>query len=120
MQPAWPLIVLGTPKGSTGPKRLDGVPIEGTAHSHQVPIMAPATNPEHLRALKAWLRSYHPEELFDAAGRPRPQVTAICPSSNKRMGVNLHANGGELLMPLQLPDYVEYAVAVPGPGTVKA
>jgi xylulose-5-phosphate/fructose-6-phosphate phosphoketolase len=118
--PAWPMIILRTPKGWTGPKSLDGVPIEGTFHSHQVPVMDPATNPEHLKALEAWLHSYHPEELFDAAGHPTPQVTSMCPSGDRRIGMNPHANGGQLLVPLELPDYADYAVDVPAPSTVKA
>jgi xylulose-5-phosphate/fructose-6-phosphate phosphoketolase len=120
VRPAWPLIVLRTPKGWTGPKRLDGVAIEGTFHSHQVPIVDPATNPEHLRALEDWLRGYHPEALFDEAGRPVPQVTATNPTGDRRMGRNPHANGGELLVPLDLPDFRDYAVAVASPGAVKA
>jgi xylulose-5-phosphate/fructose-6-phosphate phosphoketolase len=119
--PTWPMIILRTPKGWTGPKSLDGVLIEGTFHSHQLPITDPATNPEHLKALEAWLRSYRPEALFNvSSGGSMPQVTAICPSGDKRMGKNLHANGGERLLPLQLPNYVDYAVSVPSPGMTKA
>jgi xylulose-5-phosphate/fructose-6-phosphate phosphoketolase len=120
VHPAWPMIILKTPKGWTGPKSLDGVPIEGTFHSHQVPIMDPATNPEHLKAVETWLRSYRPEELFDDGGRLAHQVTAMCPSGNLRMGMNPRANGGQLLVPLELPDYADYAVEVPSPGGVKA
>lgn len=120
VRPAWPVIILRTPKGWTGPKTVDGVPVEGTFHSHQVPIPDPAHNPEHLRMLETWLRSYHPEELFDDDGKPVPQVTAVIPAGRRRMGMNPHANGGELLAPLKLPDYPDYAVAVPAPGQVKA
>lgn len=119
-RPAWPLIVLRTPKGWTGPKSLDGVPIEGTFHSHQVPIMDPATNPEHLNALEDWMRSYHPEALFDEDGHPAHNVTATLPTGSKRMGMNAHANGGQILVPLRLPDYTEYAVSVPRPGATDA
>ena len=120
VRPTWPMILLRTPKGWTGPKRVDGVPIEGTFHAHQVPISDPATNPEHLAALEAWLRSYHPDERFDATGRPAPEVTAVLPPADKRIGRNPSANGGELLVPLKLPHTAEYAVAVPAPGAVKA
>jgi xylulose-5-phosphate/fructose-6-phosphate phosphoketolase len=119
-RPAWPMIILRTPKGWTCPKSLDGVPIEGTFHAHQVPIMDPATNPDHLKVLEAWLRSYRPQELFDPNGRPMPEVTTICPDGDLRIGMNPHTNGGQLLVPLQLPDYTEYAVAVPAPSQVKA
>jgi xylulose-5-phosphate/fructose-6-phosphate phosphoketolase len=119
-RPAWPLIIMRTPKGWTGPKSLDGMPIEGTFHAHQIPITDPATNPEHLQALEAWLRSYAPETLFDDAGRPVLAVTAICPAGDRRIGMNPHANGGALLVPLQVPDYTRYAVRVTAPGADKA
>jgi xylulose-5-phosphate/fructose-6-phosphate phosphoketolase len=119
-RPTWPMIILKTPKGWTGPKSLDGKPVEGTFHSHQVPIMDPATNPAHLKLVEKWLRSYRPEELFDPSGKPAHQATAICPKAGKRMGANLHANGGALLQDLRMPDYAQYAVAVPAPGAVKA
>ena len=119
-RPNWPLLILRTPKGWTGPKTLDGVPIEGTFHSHQIPIKDPAANPAHLKQLENWLRSYRPEELFDASGRPAQQVTAICPQAEKRMGSNPHANGGALLEPLRMPDYAAYAVEVSSPGSVDA
>jgi xylulose-5-phosphate/fructose-6-phosphate phosphoketolase len=118
--PSWPLIILRTPKGWTGPKRLDGVPIEGTFHAHQIPIPDPANRPEHLKALESWLRSYHPEQLFGDDGRPRPRVTDGCPRGDRRIGKIPQANGGRLLVRLTLPDYREYAVDVPGPGVVKA
>jgi len=110
------MIVLESPKGWTGPKAIDGVPNEGTFRSHQVPITDPATNPEHLALLEAWLRSYRPEELFDAQGRLRPQLAALAPEGERRMGANPHANGGILLHDLRLPDFREYAAAVPVPG----
>ncbi|MFA5865546.1 MAG: phosphoketolase family protein [Phycisphaerae bacterium] len=119
-QPVWPMIILRTPKGWTCPKSLDGVPLEGTCHCHQIPVPNPAKNPEHLKALNEWLTSYHPETLFDETGRPKPQVTAICPVKDKRMGMNPHGNGGQLLVALNFPDYTQYAVAVPNPGAVDA
>ncbi|MCX6353444.1 MAG: phosphoketolase family protein [Candidatus Aureabacteria bacterium] len=119
-RPAWPMIILRTPKGWTGPKSLDGVPIEGTYHSHQVPIMDPATNPAHLKAVEAWLRSYRPEELFDAEGQPATAVTSVCPRKERRIGMNPHADGGALMVPLRLPDFAGYAVDVPSPGAVDA
>jgi xylulose-5-phosphate/fructose-6-phosphate phosphoketolase len=114
-RPAWPMIVLRTPKGWTGPKEVDGLPAEGTFRSHQVPLAATRTNPEHLAQLEAWLRSYRPEELFDAHGAPRPEVTALAPAGPLRMGRNPHANGGELLQALRMPDFRDYAVDVPAP-----
>ncbi|MGD8866915.1 MAG: phosphoketolase family protein [Gemmatimonadales bacterium] len=119
-RPAWPLLILRTPKGWTGPKSLDGVPIEGTFRSHQIPIGDPAGNPEHLDALANWLRSYHPEQLFDEDGSPRSEVTESCPKGDKRIGMCAYANGGNLLVPLALPDHREYAVDVPAPGAVSA
>jgi xylulose-5-phosphate/fructose-6-phosphate phosphoketolase len=118
--PCWPLLILRTPKGWTGPKTLDGVAIEGTFHSHQIPIKDPASNPRHLQALADWLRSYRPEELFDASGKVAPIAAAICPKGERRMGVNPYANGGLLLQPLNLPDYTGYAVEVASPGAVNA
>jgi xylulose-5-phosphate/fructose-6-phosphate phosphoketolase len=114
--PHWPLIILRTPKGWTGPKFLDGHAVEGTFHAHQVPIEDPATNPPHLRLLEEWLRSYRPEELFDANGRPVDLVTAVYPTPEKRMGRNPHANGGKLLGPLPKPELAAHAVAVTAPG----
>ena len=115
-RPRWPMIVLRTPKGWTGPKEVDGVQVEGTWRSHQVPIAGTRDNPEHLRMLEAWMRSYGPEELFDEDGRPR----ARCSSPRRRraplrMGASPHANGGELLRELRLPDFRDYAVDVPAP-----
>ncbi|HVW40067.1 MAG TPA: phosphoketolase family protein, partial [Amycolatopsis sp.] len=119
-RPRWPLIVLRSPKGWTGPSVVDGKPVEGTWRAHQVPLPAVRENPEHLRALESWLRSYRPEELFDADGRPRPEVTAVIPRGARRMGANPHANGGLLLRPLPLPDPAAHAVAVPEPGVTSA
>ncbi|MFL5576019.1 MAG: phosphoketolase [Gemmatimonadaceae bacterium] len=118
-QPIWPALVLRTPKGWTDPKMLDGRPLEGTFHSHQVPIENPARNPDHLRALEGWLRSYRPEELFDDGGRPVPAVTAIYPGEELRLGRNPHANGGAIRVPLPLPDFGTYAVEVRGPGSAR-
>jgi xylulose-5-phosphate/fructose-6-phosphate phosphoketolase len=114
-RPRWPMIVLNSPKGWTGPKEVDGQPIEGNFRSHQVPLH-PAEHPGHLRLLEDWLRSYRPEELFDAQGRLIPELAALAPSGQRRMGANPHANGGLLLQDLQLPDYREYAVKVSAPG----
>ena len=119
-RPAWPLIVLRTPKGWTGPKEVDGVAVEGTFRAHQIPLDAVRTNPEHLRLLENWLRSYRPEELFDASGAPVPALTALAPSGDRRLGANPHANGGRVLRSLRMPDFRRYAVAVPQPGTARA
>lgn len=120
-RPRWPLIVLKSPKGWTGPKEVDGVPIEGTFHAHQVPLVVSAsTPPAHLAQLEGWLKSYRPEELFDAIGRLRPELAALAPLGERRMGANPNANGGLLLHDLHLPDYGDYAVAVPAPGAVEA
>ncbi|HEY7538266.1 MAG TPA: phosphoketolase family protein [Gaiellaceae bacterium] len=115
-RPSWPMIVLRTPKGWTGPKELDGLPVEGTWRSHQVPISDPRRNPEHLRLLEEWLRSYRPEELFDEQGRLVPELAELAPTGRRRMSANPHANGGELLRDLVLDDFREYAVEVEQPG----
>ncbi|HVY66836.1 MAG TPA: phosphoketolase family protein [Gammaproteobacteria bacterium] len=117
-RPCWPMLVLRTPKGWTGPKSVDGEPVEGTWRSHQVPLPNVRENPEHLAQLERWLRSYRPEELFDADGRPRAQLRALAPTGARRMGANSHANGGLLLRDLRLPDFRAYAVPVPSPGAV--
>jgi len=117
-RPRWPMIVFGSPKGWTGPKFIDGVPIEGTFRAHQVPITDPAKNPDHLKQLEAWLRSYKPEELFDEEGRLRADLAQLAPTGNRRMGANPHANGGKLLRELRMPDFREYAVEVNEPGIV--
>jgi len=115
--PRWPAIVLRTPKGWTGPKVVDGLPVEGTFRAHQVPIADVKGNPEHLRQLEEWLRSYQPEELFDEQGRLRPELASLAPEGDRRMGANAHANGGRLLVELELPDFAEYAIAVTQPAT---
>ncbi len=119
-RPQWPLIVLRTPKGWTGPKEVDGVAIEGTFRAHQVPLAGLAEHPDHLRALERWLRSYRPEELFDDDGRPAETVRALAPDGDRRMGANPHANGGRLLRDLVLPDYRAHAVDVPVPGATRS
>jgi xylulose-5-phosphate/fructose-6-phosphate phosphoketolase len=116
-RPRWPMIVFASPKGWTGPKMVDGKANEGTFRSHQVPLSDPAKNPEHLQQLESWLRSYRPEELFDSQGRLKPELAALAPSGMRRMGANPNANGGMLLRDLRLPDFTEYAVDVPKPGT---
>jgi xylulose-5-phosphate/fructose-6-phosphate phosphoketolase len=115
-RPRWPMIVLKTPKGWTGPKEVDGLPVEGTWRSHQVPV-TDLKNPNHLRILEDWLRSYHAEELFDQDGRLRADLAELPPTGNQRMSANPHANGGLLRRDLRLPDFRGYAVAVPKPGT---
>jgi xylulose-5-phosphate/fructose-6-phosphate phosphoketolase len=116
--PRWPMIVLRTLKGWTGPKAWHGIPIEGTFRAHQVPLTEVRTNPEQLAMLDAWLRSYRPHELFDARGRLMPELRALAPTGPRRMGSNPHANGGTLTRPLELPRYDAYAVTVPAPGRV--
>jgi xylulose-5-phosphate/fructose-6-phosphate phosphoketolase len=115
-RPRWPMIVLISPKGWTGPKEVDGKRMEGSFRSHQVPITDPATNPAHLQLLEGWLRSYRPQELFDQAGRLNPELKALAPKGERRMGANPAANGGSLLRDLKLPDFAEYAVDVAKPG----
>ena len=115
-RPRWPMIVLASPKGWTGPKTIDGKANEGTFRSHQVPLSDPAKNPEHLRQLESWLRSYRPEELFDQRGRLKPELASLAPSGERRMGANPNANGGTLLRDLRMPDFADYAVDVPKPG----
>jgi xylulose-5-phosphate/fructose-6-phosphate phosphoketolase len=116
-RPAWPMIVLRTPKGWTGPKFVDGLPVEGTWRSHQVPLAEVRTNPAHLRQLEEWMRSYRPDELFDDDGRPVERVTAVAPSGDRRMGATPHANGGLLVEDLDLPAWTSYAVAVESAGS---
>jgi xylulose-5-phosphate/fructose-6-phosphate phosphoketolase len=119
-RPRWPMIVLQTPKGWTGPKFVDGLPVEGSFRSHQVPIVDPATNPEHLRQLEEWMRSYGPEELFDAAGALLPELAELAPVGERRMGANPVANGGLLLKDLRMPDFRSFAVRVEAPGKADA
>ena len=116
VRPRWPMIVLASPKGWTGPKVVDGQQIEGTFRAHQVPLSDPAANPEHLKLLEQWLRSYKPQELFDENGRLKPELAELAPQGDRRMGANPHANGGLLLRNLRMPDFQSYAVDVPTPG----
>ncbi len=113
--PRWPMIILRTPKGWTGPKEVDGLKVEGSWRAHQVPIPN-VTTPEHLQILENWMKGYRPEELFDENGWLKPSISALAPEGGRRMGANPHANGGLLLKPLHLPDYREYAVEVAHPG----
>ena len=115
-RPRWPMIVLCSPKGWTGPKTVDGKANEGSFRSHQVPLTDPARNPQHLRQLESWLRSYRPEELFDGQGRLRAELAALAPAGERRMGANPNANGGLLMRDLRMPDFTDYAAAVPQPG----
>ena len=115
-RPRWPLIVLRTPKGWTGPKAVDGLPAEGSFRSHQVPITDFASRPEQIRLLEVWLQSYRPEELFTAEGSLRPEIAALAPDRERRMSANPHANGGTLLRDLSLPDFRAYAVEAKNPG----
>ncbi len=119
-RPRWPMIVLRTPKGWTGPKVVDGEQVEGTFRAHQVPLAEVRTNPAHLKLLEQWMRSYRAEELFDAGGVLRPELAELAPQGERRMGANPHANGGLLLRDLALPDFRRYAIEVPHPGTVDA
>ncbi len=118
-RPRWPMIVFRTPKGWTGPKFVDDLPVEGTWRAHQVPI-ADFKKPEHLRQLEEWMRSYQPEELFDEQGKFREEFAELAPTGHRRMGSNPHANGGELLQPLSMPHFHDYAVKLPKPGAVRA
>jgi xylulose-5-phosphate/fructose-6-phosphate phosphoketolase len=114
------MIVLKSPKGWTGPKVVDGLPVEGTFRSHQVPLLVDADHPDHLAQLEAWMRSYRPEELFDETGRLLPELAALAPEGDRRMGANPHANGGLLLRDLRMPDFRAHAVDVPAPGAADA
>jgi xylulose-5-phosphate/fructose-6-phosphate phosphoketolase len=119
-RPIWPMIILRTPKGWTGPKLVDGIQVEGTFRAHQVPLSELAAKPEHIQILENWMKSYHPEELFDDAGTLLPHLAALAPRRDSRMGANPHANGGLLLKELRLPSFRDYAVEVPTPGAVEA
>ncbi len=119
-RPAWPMIILRTPKGWTGPKEVDGLKTEGSWRSHQVPLANLQENPKHLQMLEQWLKSYRPQELFDETGKLVAGVAELAPKGNRRMGANPHANGGLLLRELKLPDFRAYAVSVPVPGSVTA
>jgi xylulose-5-phosphate/fructose-6-phosphate phosphoketolase len=120
-RPHWPMIVLRSLKGWTGPKVIDGLPVEGTFRAHQVPLsISSSTPPEHLEQLESWMRSYKPEELFDEHGRLLPELVELAPKGDRRMGANPHANGGKLLRELHMPDFRNYAVKVPAPTAVEA
>jgi xylulose-5-phosphate/fructose-6-phosphate phosphoketolase len=116
-RPRWPAIIMRTPKGWTGPKEVDGQLIEGTFRAHQVPVAEVKSNPEHLHILESWMKSYHPEELFDEQGRFVPELAALAPQGEQRMGANPHANGGKLLIDLDLPPFTDYAIDVKKPAT---
>ena len=118
-RPRWPMIVLRSPKGWTGPKVVDGLQIEGTFRAHQVPLLVDEQHPGHVELLDAWMRSYKPTELFDQAGRLLPELAALAPRGQRRMGANPHTNGG-VVRDLQMPDFRARAVAVASPGAVEA
>jgi xylulose-5-phosphate/fructose-6-phosphate phosphoketolase len=117
-RPRWPMIVLRSPKGWTGPKVVDGLQVEGTFRSHQVPLLVDSEHPDHVGQLEAWMHSYRPEELFDEAGRLVPELAGLAPEGDRRMGANPHTNGGMLLRDLRMPDFHAHAVTVPAPGAV--
>ncbi|MEM6583705.1 MAG: phosphoketolase family protein, partial [Pseudomonadota bacterium] len=117
-RPTWPMIVLRTPKGWTGPTQVDGVPVANTFRAHQVPLAGVRENPEHLAMLEDWLRSYRPQELFDDKGALVEELKALVPKASKRMGASSFANGGKRLIALDMPDYSDYAIDIPAPGTV--
>ena len=117
-RPRWPMIVLKSPKGWTGPKQVDGLQIEGTFRSHQVPLLVDADHPDHVKLLESWMKSYKAEELFDENGRLMPELAELAPKGNRRMGANPHTNGGILLKDLHMPDFHDHAVHVPSPGAV--
>ncbi len=118
-RPLWPMIVLRTLKGWTGPKEIDGLKVEGYWRSHQVPVPDMST-PDHIRVLDQWMKSYRPEQLFDESGKLRSEIAELAPKGTRRMGANLHANGGLLLRELRMPDFRDYAIAVPKPATINA
>ena len=119
-RPRWPMIILRSPKGWTGPKVVDGLPVEGTFRAHQVPLLVDADHPEHVAQLEAWMRSYKAEELFDEHGRLLAELADLAPKGDRRMGSNPHANGGLLLHDLRMPDFHQHAVTVSSPGVVAA
>ena len=119
-RPRWPMIVLRSPKGWTGPKVVDGLPVEGTFRAHQVPLLVDPQHPEHVAQLESWMKSYKAEELFDADGRLITELADLAPKGDRRMGANPHANGGILLRDLKMPDFRVHAVSVPSPGAVDA
>jgi xylulose-5-phosphate/fructose-6-phosphate phosphoketolase len=116
-RPDWPMIILRTPKGWTGPKFVDGLPVEGTFRAHQVPVAKVRENPEHLKILEEWMRSYSPHKLFDKNGRLIPELAELAPLGERRMGANPHTNGGKLTVALDLPDFTDYALDIKEPGT---
>jgi xylulose-5-phosphate/fructose-6-phosphate phosphoketolase len=118
-RPRWPMIVLRSPKGWTGPTVVDGLQVEGTFRSHQVPLLVDAEHPDHLRLLESWMKSYRPDELFDDSGRFRPELAELAPSGDRRMGANPHTNGGLLLRNLRVPDFRRHAVDVSAPGSIE-
>jgi xylulose-5-phosphate/fructose-6-phosphate phosphoketolase len=118
-RPRWPMIVLKSPKGWTGPKEVDGLKVEGTFRAHQVPLLVDAEHPEHVQQLESWMKSYKAEELFDANGRLKPELQELAPKGSRRMGSNPHANGGLLLHDLVMPDFHDHAVNVPSPGALE-
>jgi len=117
-RPRWPMIVLRSPKGWTGPKTVDGLQVEGTFRAHQVPLLVDPEHPDHVQQLESWMKSYRPEELFDEDGRLMPELAELAPKGDRRMGANPHANGGILLRDLRMPDFHAHAVDVPSPGAV--
>jgi xylulose-5-phosphate/fructose-6-phosphate phosphoketolase len=119
-RPRWPMIVLQSPKGWTGPTMVDGEPVEGTFHAHQVPLGEVRSNPAHLKLLEAWMNSYRPAEIFDKRGKLISELSELVPTGTRRMGANPHANGGALLTDLRVPDFRDYAVSVAAPGGVEA
>lgn len=119
-RPKWPMIILRTPKGWTGPKKVDGLINEGSFRSHQVPLSELSTKPKHLKMLEQWMKSYRPQELFDKKGKLKKELAELAPKGNRRMGANPHANGGLLLRDLKMPDFREYAAKVSSPGTETA
>jgi len=119
-RPRWPMIVLRSPKGWTGPSEVDGLQIEGTFRSHQVPLLVDTAHPAHVALLEQWMKSYKAEELFDANGRLHPELAELAPDGDRRMGANPHANGGLLLLELRMPDFLAHALAVTGPGAEQA
>jgi xylulose-5-phosphate/fructose-6-phosphate phosphoketolase len=118
-RPRWPMIVLKSPKGWTGPKEVDGLKVEGTFRAHQVPLLVDADHPEHVQQLESWMKSYKAQELFDANGTLKPELQELAPTGMKRMGSNPHANGGLLLRDLVMPDFNDHAVTVPSPGAIE-